>query len=343
MAEKFGLCSALGIPLPGNNETAGILCLYSKKSMEVDPLLTTLIQKAMMMLSASELDTSVLEYIDVDNLAGNAIPSVTVIPSSQQSYSCVSKTAPDFVFKVNLMGSLARSSIKNNSESEAGLSSSQYCKVTNTDPRNDAPKQKLYDSSGGYSSYESLMSLESGTGHQALAGSQNGIIKSKGESSSALRKCTHEGCVKLSQGTTLYCIAHGGGRRCTFPNCNKGARGKLYCSKHGGGKRCIANNCTKSAVGGSNYCTTHGGGRRCLFDGCTKSAQSSTTFCVKHGGGRLCQVENCCKCARGKTDFCASHGAQLMKGVTNLKRKASDTVVDGSTPSSPNEAMKRQK
>ena len=32
-----------------------------------------------------------------------------------------------------------------------------------------------------------------------------------------MRRCQKEGCNKCAQGATKYCIAHGGGRRCTCP------------------------------------------------------------------------------------------------------------------------------
>ena len=109
------------------------------------------------------------------------------------------------------------------------------------------------------------------------------------------RKCQASGCSKCAQGKTNFCISHGGGRRCTFPGCTKGARDRLYCAAHGGGRRCSAPDCRKAAVGGSSLCTAHGGGRKCQVDGCTKSAQSPTSFCVRHGGGRLCAVDGCQK------------------------------------------------
>lgn len=80
---------------------------------------------------------------------------------------------------------------------------------------------------------------------------------------SAARQCQHVGCEKLSQGNTRLCIAHGGGRRCTHPGCNKGARDRFFCAAHGGGKRCSMAGCGKAAVGGSDLCTAHGGGKRC--------------------------------------------------------------------------------
>jgi len=109
------------------------------------------------------------------------------------------------------------------------------------------------------------------------------------------RRCEAVGCQKFAQGSTKFCISHGGGRRCTFYGCSKGARDKYFCAAHGGGKRCIASGCNKSAVGTTNACTAHGGGRKCQYDGCQKSAQSPTIFCVKHGGGRTCKHEGCSK------------------------------------------------
>eukprot|EP01034_Spumella_vulgaris_P031613 gene31613-39053_t len=89
-------------------------------------------------------------------------------------------------------------------------------------------------------------------------------------------------CGKFSQGGTLLCITHGGGKRCTVEGCTKAARGKLFCSAHGGGKRCNEAGCSHGAVGGSNKCIAHGGGKRCIFEGCTKSMQPGTVYCSKH-------------------------------------------------------------
>jgi hypothetical protein len=126
------------------------------------------------------------------------------------------------------------------------------------------------------------------------------------------------GCTKkVAQGSTTgrrFCVAHGGGRRCTFQGCDKAARDKYFCAAHGGGKRCCVEGCNKSAVGGSAQCTRHGGGKRCKAQGCDKSAMSGTNFCVKHGGGKKCShvdaatQKRCEKAARGRTDHCASHG-----------------------------------
>ena len=62
------------------------------------------------------------------------------------------------------------------------------------------------------------------------------------------RKCHAQGCSKCAQGATKFCISHGGGKRCTHPNCDRGARDKFFCAAHGGGKRCSIGGCDKSAV-----------------------------------------------------------------------------------------------
>ena len=136
------------------------------------------------------------------------------------------------------------------------------------------------------------------------------------------RKCAVEGCFKFPQSSTPFCIAHGGGRRCTYPNCTKAARDKLLCAAHGGGKRCSVQGCTKAAVGGSANCSQHGGGKKCTFEGCSKAAQSPTTLCVMHGGGRRCSYKSCTKVARGKTNFCSAHGGGVRCGETGCGRAA---------------------
>jgi hypothetical protein len=57
--------------------------------------------------------------------------------------------------------------------------------------------------------FSSLEEEEKGKGNRDLLGS---------------RKCEYEDCDKCAQGSTKFCIKHGGGRRCTVEGCNKGAR-----------------------------------------------------------------------------------------------------------------------
>jgi hypothetical protein len=67
--------------------------------------------------------------------------------------------------------------------------------------------------------------------------------------------CEWPGCNKFPQGPTKYCISHGGGHRCQYPGCLKGARDKKWCTAHGGGKRCEVEGCVRAAVGSSSLCT----------------------------------------------------------------------------------------
>jgi hypothetical protein len=127
------------------------------------------------------------------------------------------------------------------------------------------------------------------------------------------KRCHYpEGCGKSAIGSTMFCLAHGGGKRCQFPEgCGKSAIGStMLCAAHGGGKRCqYPEGCDKGAVG-SMFCKAHGGGKRCQYpEGCDKTAQGSTMFCNTHGGGKRCQYpDGCDKGSQGSTVFCAAHG-----------------------------------
>ncbi|XP_058203115.1 probable WRKY transcription factor 19, partial [Rhododendron vialii] len=118
------------------------------------------------------------------------------------------------------------------------------------------------------------------------------------------------GQTERAEGRTDFCIAHGGGRRCSQEGCGRAARGKTgLCIRHGGGMRCQKENCTKSAEGLSGLCISHGGGRRCQHPECAKGAQGSTMFCKAHGGGKRCKFEGgCTKGAEESTPFCKEHG-----------------------------------
>ena len=83
-----------------------------------------------------------------------------------------------------------------------------------------------------------------------------------------MRYCQQEGCGTPAQGSTKYCISHGGGPRCQHEGCGTSARGS------------------------TKYCISHGGGPRCQHEGCGKSAQGSTKYCARHGGGPRCQHED---------------------------------------------------
>jgi hypothetical protein len=128
------------------------------------------------------------------------------------------------------------------------------------------------------------------------------------------KRCQYpDGCGKSSEGATPFCIAHGGGKRCRYPDgCDKSALGATpFCAAHGGGKRCqYPDGCDKIALGTTSFCRAHGGGKRCQYpEGCDKGAEGRALFCITHGGGKRCQYpDGCDKSAIGRTTFCRAHG-----------------------------------
>jgi hypothetical protein len=142
------------------------------------------------------------------------------------------------------------------------------------------------------------------------------LVRSKGLCSAhgGGKRCQYpDGCGKGAERRALFCVAHGGGKRCQYPDgCDKSAIGRtMFCKAHGGGKRCQhREGCGKSAAGRTLFCVAHGGGKRCEYpEGCGKSAIGQTLFCKAHGGGKRCRyLDGCGKSAQGATSFCKAHG-----------------------------------
>jgi hypothetical protein len=58
----------------------------------------------------------------------------------------------------------------------------------------------------------------------------------------------------------MFCKAHGGGKRCQYPEgCDKSAKGStMFCIAHGGGRRCgHESGCRKHVIRGG-LCKSHG-------------------------------------------------------------------------------------
>ncbi len=135
--------------------------------------------------------------------------------------------------------------------------------------------------------------------------------------------CSENGCM-LTALKYGRCTKHGGGVRdcCNVPGCNRqivGKRSDALCIKHGGGRRCDFPKCTKGAAKGGK-CIAHGGGRRCEVEGCGKGAQRGgiPNRCSMHGGGVRCSVPGCTK-SRVRADLCHSHTQARCK-VPNCNR-----------------------
>ena len=81
--------------------------------------------------------------------------------------------------------------------------------------------------------------------------------------------CEFEGCSKRARSGFRFCVAHGGGKRCSVEGCTNGVQSRGLCIKHGGGKRCQTTGCDNSAKIPSKYCMScQGGGERCMTPGC---------------------------------------------------------------------------
>ncbi|KAF2313399.1 hypothetical protein GH714_010776 [Hevea brasiliensis] len=102
------------------------------------------------------------------------------------------------------------------------------------------------------------------------------------------------GCTKGAQGCTMFCKAHGGGKRCTAPGCTKGAEGSTpFCKGHGGEKVCLPR-MWQERPGSTDFCKAHGGGKRCSW------GHPGSEYGVQPTGP-------CNSFARGKTGLCALH------------------------------------
>lgn len=142
-----------------------------------------------------------------------------------------------------------------------------------------------------------------------------------------------ESCNKLAVCGYDYCVAHGGGKRCSEEGCDKlakGASGK--CKRHGGGPRCVyvgdEGPCDRSARDQTTkLCSMHGGGPRCKQPGCEKAAHGGG-LCKAHGGGKRCMMAGGCKrSAQPGTDYCRRHFVEMQQ------RRPSTALLTGSTGS----------
>lgn len=141
-------------------------------------------------------------------------------------------------------------------------------------------KRKISDTSDARFSLASTSAVSTSSMN---SGTQDPMVPYKPKRTRRRRTCTHTGCMKLAQGRSTCCFAHGGGYRCQHTGCQSGARGcTSFCIKHGGGLRCTFPGCKSSARGKKRLCISHGGGKRCTQGGCDKAAQGATMYCKRH-------------------------------------------------------------
>lgn len=97
---------------------------------------------------------------------------------------------------------------------------------------------------------------------------------------------------------------------CGMTECRKRAKAGGYCIAHGGGLRCSEEGCQKHAVS-LGLCISHGGGKRCTIDGCLNASRKNGV-CWSHGGKRLCKLDGCNKGPKSG-GYCWSHGGKMKK------------------------------
>lgn len=97
---------------------------------------------------------------------------------------------------------------------------------------------------------------------------------------------------------------------CGMSECRKRAKAGGYCIAHGGGLRCSEEDCQKHAVS-LGLCISHGGGKRCTIEGCLNASRKNGV-CWSHGGKRLCKLDGCNKGPKSG-GYCWSHGGKMKK------------------------------
>nr|CCA20909.1 conserved hypothetical protein [Albugo laibachii Nc14] len=130
------------------------------------------------------------------------------------------------------------------------------------------------------------------------------------------RCCRMTGCENLIVSRSL-CVKHGGGTRCTFPECTKRAKLNRRCFQHGGCRFCKVDGC-KSKAKRHGCCWSHGGGMICQVKECTKISTQGG-LCWAHGGGSRCRAKNCQRRSYQKLDYyCTLHADT----ISHEKREA---------------------
>ena len=85
-------------------------------------------------------------------------------------------------------------------------------------------------------------------------------------------------------GVVLACVEHGGGRRCTYPDCNSNVAKGPLCVTHTNCKTCQADGCETFIQ--INSVMRQGHSWMCHHPGC-KASRASGSFCTRHAGDRV--------------------------------------------------------
>jgi hypothetical protein len=121
-------------------------------------------------------------------------------------------------------------------------------------------------------------------------------------------------------------------KKCSVSDCSKISVSRGLCRGHGGGRRCHFLGCTKGAQSRSNFCWAHGGGQRCEVSDCMRSRKSKR-YCVAH-----LHLESSVNDSRNLASTIYPLQTSLVaNGQLYLPslRQALDTVASGVPPSLP--------
>ena len=77
------------------------------------------------------------------------------------------------------------------------------------------------------------------------------------------------------------CLVHGGGKKCTFPDCQAKAIKYGKCIRHGGRRLCIVQDCDR-AIYYRGLCARHEEYPLCNVDGCSQKSFSNKLQCSEH-------------------------------------------------------------
>jgi len=150
-------------------------------------------------------------------------------------------------------------------------------------------------------------------------------------------KCSVKTCYDECLDDKKFCLKHLN-KACSYPDCGKTRLGPLFCIRHGGGKRCEFEGCIKGASGsiggGARFCITHGGGRRCKVDNC-KSTAKKNGLCSTHGGRYECLVSGCRRSSHGPSKLCTLHGGGPHGGMSSLLLSQPGTFGNMASPEVP--------
>ena len=346
LAANLNIQTAFAIPIPGSIGSCGALVMYSRQELTADPLMVTLMERAMQLLSASAIDQRALALFDIETWTNN-------------SYSTLQKKMVDRENEGRIIDEVNGSTVMNGLHVPSSLPRQQWNVKQMTLDHDDSANGRKRPLELSLLPAESTKSVSNHVTSKHIEKLQ--LCQEIPQSSTTPR--SQKGTINhnliapmlylFSQRCPPFYInpydvspiqrIHGFVFSRDVPNVRKGRRlsvlpmvqqqlhSLIYiiffqlsrlrsyiefsgCTEYfslpqhkGGGRRCTVEGCFKAARD-KFFCAGHGGGKRCTIEGCTKAAVGGSGFCTAHGGGKRCQEPGCNKSSQASTNFCVRHG-----------------------------------